>query len=43
MPYDTSPGRPLTWFSWHLQLWDPNRSQLVTFFRAILQRLNPAR
>jgi hypothetical protein len=43
LPYDLTPGRPLTWFSWHLQMWDPNHSTLATFFRAIAQRLNPAR
>ena len=43
LPYDHSPGRPLTWFSWHLQMWDPNRDRLERFYRAILQRLNPAR
>jgi hypothetical protein len=31
------------WWSWHLQMWDPNYSGLVTFFSAIRQRLNPAR
>jgi hypothetical protein len=43
LPYDLTPGRPLTWFSWHLQIWDPNRSRLSHFYRAIAQRLNPAR
>ena len=43
LPYDTAPVRALTWFSWHLQVWDPNHSSLATFFRAIAQRLNPAR
>lgn len=43
MPYDLTPGRPLTWFSWHLQMWDPNRSRLENFYRAIVQRLNPPR
>lgn len=31
------------WWSWHLQMWDPNRSNLVNFVAAIRQRLNPAR
>jgi Prokaryotic E2 family E len=31
------------WWSWHLQMWDPNRSGLVTFIAAVRQRLNPAR
>jgi hypothetical protein len=43
LPFDLSPGRPLTWFSWHLQMWDPNRSRLEQFYRAIVQRLNPPR
>ncbi|MCP3368649.1 E2/UBC family protein [Bradyrhizobium cajani] len=43
LPYDTNPGRPLTWFSWHLQTWDPNRDRLEQFFRVILQRLDPPR
>jgi hypothetical protein len=43
LPYDVIPGRRLTWFSWHLQLWDPNRSRLEHFYRAIFQRLNPPR
>lgn len=33
----------LTWFSWHLQMWDPNRSSLYTFLKCIHQRLKPAR
>jgi hypothetical protein len=43
LPYDPNQGRPLTWFSWHLQMWDPNRDRLERFYRAILQRLQPAR
>jgi hypothetical protein len=43
LPYDLIQGRPLTWFSWHLQMWDPNRDRLEQFYRAIIQRLNPAR
>ena len=43
LPYDLTPGRPLTWFSWHLQMWDPNRSRLAHFYRAIVQRLDPPR
>ena len=43
LPYDVNPARRLTWFSWHLQMWDPNRDRLEQFYRAILQRLNPAR
>lgn len=43
IPGDPIPGRPLTWFSWHLQTWDPNVDKLVTFYRSIMHRLNPAR
>jgi hypothetical protein len=31
------------WWSWHLQMWDPNRSNLFTYMKVIQQRLNPAR
>ena len=43
IPGDPVPGRPVTWFSWHLQTWDPSRDKLVTFYSAIMQRLVPAR
>lgn len=43
LPFDTTPERPLTWFSWHLQMWDPNRDRLEQFYRAAIQRLNPPR
>src|ERR1700733_7447629 len=43
IPGDTSPGRPITWFSWHLQTWDPNLDKLITFYSAIVKRLIPAR
>lgn len=29
----------LLWFSWHCQSWNPNRDTLLTWFRAIQQRL----
>jgi len=32
-----------TWFSWHLQLWNPNRDTLDGYLRVILRRLDPAR
>lgn len=28
------------WWSWHLQMWDPNHSGLVTFVAAIRQRFH---
>lgn len=40
---DNLPGRRTTWFSWHLQAWNPNTDSLVTFFNAIMIRLKPAR
>lgn len=43
LPYDNVQGRRLTWFSWHLQSWDPNLSTLASYYKVILQRLNPAR
>lgn len=32
-----------TWFSWHVQQWNPNYDSLVTYFNVIKQRLNPPR
>lgn len=43
IPGDPIPGRPVTWFSWHLQSWDPNRDKLATYYHSILKRLVPAR
>jgi hypothetical protein len=43
LPENSAPGRPLTWFSWHLQTWDPNRDKLATFYASIVNRLIPAR
>jgi hypothetical protein len=43
IPGDDVAGRRTTWFSWHLQTWDPNTDSLVTFFNAIMNRLKPAR
>jgi hypothetical protein len=28
-----------TWFSWHLQQWNPNSDSLVTYFNVIMRRL----
>jgi hypothetical protein len=36
-------SRPTTWFSWHLQAWNPNSDSLLTYFNVIEKRLNPAR
>lgn len=43
IPGDDIAGRRTTWFSWHLQTWNPNTDSLVTFFNAIMNRLRPAR
>lgn len=32
------PPRQFTWFSWHLQSWNPNRDSLVTYFNVIKKR-----
>ena len=44
---DTNPipgiGPRGTWFSWHLQQWDPNRDSLLRYLNVIKQRLYPAR
>ncbi len=32
------PPRQFTWFSWHLQGWNPNRDSLITFFKVIMKR-----
>lgn len=36
-------ARQTTWFSWHLQGWNPSRDSLLTYFKVILSRLAPAR
>lgn len=43
IPGDVQPGRRTTWFSWHLQSWDPNSDSLLRYFKVITQRLQPAR
>ena len=49
-PQGTNDSNPIpevgprgTWFSWHLQGWNPNQSSLMTYFRVIMQRLDPPR
>jgi len=41
---DTNPmpgiGPRGTWFSWHLQQWNPNQDSLIRYLNAIKQRLN---
>jgi hypothetical protein len=43
IPGDIQPGRSTTWFSWHVQGWNPNRNSLTSFYQLILDRLKPAR
>lgn len=43
IPNDVNPNRSTTWFSWHVQSWNPNRDTLITYFKVILERLTPAR
>lgn len=43
IPGDVESGRTTTWFSWHVQSWNPSRDTLITFFKVILNRLTPAR
>jgi hypothetical protein len=37
-----APPRPTTWFSWHVQGWDPNSNSLVTYMSVIKTRLSLA-
>lgn len=43
IPGDTNPTRNTTWFSWHVQSWNPSRDTLLTYLNVILSRLDPAR
>ena len=43
IPNDVNTERTTTWFSWHVQSWNPNRDTLITYFKVILDRLQPAR
>lgn len=43
IPGDVNTARSTTWFSWHIQTWNPSRDTLLTYFRVILKRLKPAR
>lgn len=49
-PQNTNDSNPIpevgqrgTWFSWHLQDWNPNLHSLVNYFTVIEHRLNPPR
>ncbi|MFN4349990.1 MAG: E2/UBC family protein [Hylemonella sp.] len=43
IPGDTEPGRSATWFSWHVQTWNPNKDTLKKYYKVIRSRLTPAR
>lgn len=43
IPGDPTAGRSTTWFSWHVQGWNPNVNTLAGFYQLILSRLRPAR
>lgn len=43
IPGDTQTGRSTTWFSWHVQAWNPNKNSLYSYYRLIADRLKPAR
>lgn len=43
IPSDVQLGRKTTWFSWHLQSWNPSKDNLETYFNVIMRRLEPAR
>ena len=43
IPGDNEPGRQTTWFSWHVQGWNPSMNSLWTYYLVILDRLRPAR
>ncbi|WP_207004741.1 E2/UBC family protein [Trinickia mobilis] len=43
IPGDPMAGRSTTWFSWHVQGWNPNVNTLAGFYQLILDRLRPAR
>jgi hypothetical protein len=43
IPGDAAQNRRTTWFSWHVQSWNPNSDSLVTYFKVIMKRLKPAR
>jgi Prokaryotic E2 family E len=40
---ELNPPRQFTWFSWHLQGWNPNRDSLITYFKVIMKRFGTPR
>jgi Prokaryotic E2 family E len=43
IPGDVKAGRSTTWFSWHVQGWNPNKNSLYGYYQLILDRLQPPR
>ena len=43
IPCDNQAGRQTTWFSWHVQAWNPSTDTLSDYYQLILDRLRPAR
>jgi len=43
IPGDLILDRRTTWFSWHLQGWNPNRDSLQSYYHVIMKRMVPAR
>lgn len=43
IPGDPTADRRTTWFSWHLQGWNPNRDSLQSYYHVIMKRMVPAR
>ena len=43
IPGDLKPDRSTTWFSWHVQSWNPSQDTLSIYFKVIRDRLTPAR
>ena len=43
IPGDVVASRSTTWFSWHVQSWNPSRDSLITYFKVIQDRLAPPR
>jgi hypothetical protein len=39
-PIPEVPSQAGTWFSWHLQHWNPNRDSLVTYLNVIMRRFD---
>lgn len=42
IPGDTVPNRQTTWFSWHVQSWNPSTDTLRGYFKVIMDRFAQA-